>query len=296
MRGSSRSVAIVSAALAGAVPIAACSLLTELDGFSTGTGADAGDASSRPSDAQPDGDGDGDGGTTDSGAASRYATEVASDGPLVYLRLGEAPGATVAGDATGHGNTGTLGKGHTLGAAGAIAGDPDTAIHFDGVHSGIDLGPKLDFVGMQPYSLEVWTKIDLVDSRYRHLFEKSDRTGADRQAYGLYVHDGALVFERVILGEQIYAEVASNPIRGRWAYVVATWDAARMRLFVDGIEVASNADVRGTTPSDAPFTIGCNEGFDQYVLSGDVDEVAIYDKALTAERIKAHYDVGRGAP
>src|SRR4051812_25995064 len=59
-----------------------------------------------------------------------YTAEVMADHPVVYLRLGETTGS-VAHDAVGH-HDGTYGPQAVLGGDGAIAGDPDTAVTFDG--------------------------------------------------------------------------------------------------------------------------------------------------------------------
>ena len=65
----------------------------------------------------------------DSGSA--YAATITGTAGLVsYWRLGESSG-TSACDSYGA-NTGTYQGGFTLGAAGAIAGDPDTAVTLDG--------------------------------------------------------------------------------------------------------------------------------------------------------------------
>src|SRR4051812_18471162 len=61
-----------------------------------------------------------------------YSSTILSDSPAGYWRLGESIG-TAAADASGNGRDGVYHNGPALGAAGAIAGDADTAVTFDGV-------------------------------------------------------------------------------------------------------------------------------------------------------------------
>ena len=64
-------------------------------------------------------------------AASNYSTAILSEAPSAYWRLGEISGTTAA-DSTTHANTLTYQGGYTLGIPGAIKGDPDSAVGFNG--------------------------------------------------------------------------------------------------------------------------------------------------------------------
>jgi hypothetical protein len=271
--------------------LGACSLLTDLSSLTTTAPADGGSPPALDGATTTDA-GDTDGARIDGGAGG-YAAAVLADDPLAYLRLGESSGA-IANDATGHGNTGALGSGHMFGVTGAIDSDPDTALRLDGVRSGIVLGKKLDFPGSRAYSLEAWTRLDFVDHDYRHLFKKSGSATTGREAYGVFVQDGRLTYERIVGGEQLVVQASTAPLVGRWVHVVSTYDRTRIRLYVDGVQVSSRADARPANPIDADLVVGCNDALDTYVLAGDLDEVAIYPTALPADRVKLHFDTGKG--
>ncbi len=270
----------------------ACSLFTDLSGF-TGP-ADAAEDRESPGDGGDPSDArDGGSQPTNDAATSRYASVVLADRPLVYLRLGEAPGR-IANDATGNGNSGALGSGHVFGVPGVIVRDPDTALRLDGTTSGIDLGKKFDFPGTQPYSLEIWAKVDLVDMTFRHFFQKAAFPAGGRQSYGVFVWNGLFVYERVIGGTNLTVQLDANKIAGRWAHLVATYDGAFLRTYIDGLEAGKTADSRAAGAINQTLYAGCNTGFDNGVIKGDLDEVAVYDQALSAERVQIHYDTGSG--
>ena len=79
---------------------------------------------------------------------------------------------------------------------------------------------------------------------------------------------------------------------GNWHHIAGTYDGATQRLYFDGKEVASKA-VAMTLSSAAPpaFVIGnlnlgstYSEAFD-----GRIDEVAVWDGALSADEVKHHW-------
>lgn len=77
-----------------------------------------------------------------------------------------------------------------------------------------------------------------------------------------------------------------------WSHVVATWDGTTAKLYVNGVF----ADVPNTSTgaqiyapsSTATLTIGAL-GDNSSPFNGNVDEVAFYGSALSAEKIAAHY-------
>jgi hypothetical protein len=301
-------VAAAAAALGAVCALDACSLLTDLSGLSGG-GAAASDGATGDAGALDGAANDADAlaadaphdapaaeAATDGATTSKYAAEVLADAPLTYLRLGEAAGSKLASDATGNGQSGTLGNGHTFGVPGAISGDGDTALHLDGVHSGIDLGsePRFDFPGTHAYSFEVWAKIALIDDTYRHLFKKNATPMTGRESYGVFVQGVELGYERVVADIHVTAAIPATSFIGKWKHVVTTYDGAAVHLYVDGLEQDSSPDARPTIIAAAPLTAGCGELFDNSVISGDIDEIAVYDKALSPERILIHFQTGRG--
>lgn len=76
---------------------------------------------------------------------------------------------------------------------------------------------------------------------------------------------------------------------GVWHHVAATWDGQEMRIYVDGFTAAAGKYAGEYTPprGAAQFRIGyANAGFGSVQL--DVDEVAVYGRALSAQDILRH--------
>jgi hypothetical protein len=274
---------------------AACSFLIETDGLREPAAAAAAapvadaavivDAGS-PADAP----------TVDAGP--RYRAAVLGDGPLAYWRMGGGTDSFIA-DETGRGNRLLLqGGGHTRDVPGAIAGDPDPGIGFDGVSSSaIAEDPRaFDFPDARPFSLEVWFKpIPLAGGAYYHNLVNSS-TGAPpkRNGYVFFVvpvpeGGGGPSVRGDVEGPGGAGAGAGGPaVPGAFAHYVFVFDGSRAHLFVDGILLKSSDPAVGAqTVRTSPFSVGQR-------ASGVFDELAVYDKALSGADVVRHRDVGRG--
>ena len=79
---------------------------------------------------------------------------------------------------------------------------------------------------------------------------------------------------------------AREPVElGQWHHLAVTYDAdtRRLRLYVNG-EPAASANNVATTPFST-IGVGRREAAKEFQLLGDVDEVVVYDTALTEEEI-----------
>ena len=78
---------------------------------------------------------------------------------------------------------------------------------------------------------------------------------------------------------------APAPPLGEWTHLATTYDGATLRLYENGIERASTASP-GNISDDPPIFGVCS--------GGAMDELAFYDKALSADRLAAHVAAIRG--
>lgn len=80
---------------------------------------------------------------------------------------------------------------------------------------------------------------------------------------------------------------------GNWVHLVGTHDGTAWRLYRNGVQVASTPDTAGSPNADGGWAIAAREPTiydpaDSY-LQGSVDEVAIYNYALTSAQVTEHY-------
>jgi len=225
-----------------------------------------------------------------------YLAAVASDGPRSHWRLGEASGTTAA-DATGA-NAGSYLNGVTLGAPGAIAGDVDTAARFDGTNDQVTMGDpatgSLDF-GPDDFTVEAWVKTTLNGERAI----VSKRASSSPPYWQLTVTDDSghvgeirANFNSGLVDRQVYGP-ARRVDDGAWHHVVAAFDRdAGITIYVDGLSRFNAGVITADVSNTGPFLVGKSAGYGYF--SGDIDEVAVYPSLLSAARVQAHYDAGRG--
>ncbi len=74
---------------------------------------------------------------------------------------------------------------------------------------------------------------------------------------------------------------------GRWYKIIFTYDGVTAKLYINGQLKASNQTSTTFTPSDAPIYIGASPDSQYpYWFTGVIDEIRIYNKALTQSEIE----------
>lgn len=224
----------------------------------------------------------------DANALTRYSAEILADRPVLYLRLGEKGTAGPPYDSSPFHREGSFSGSVTCGVPGAIQGEADTACRFDGTSSSVLISSAgLAFGGRVPYSVEAWARPTSVTADH----------GVFSVAGHDVINDGYLLFVGSDARPVIYRETAGGGAGaggreiglGAYHHLVGTYDGVTQRLYVDGQPAAASPasePVPGT--SSVPFTIGADgQGHDQPFI-GDIDEVALYDYALSEARVVAH--------
>jgi hypothetical protein len=72
-----------------------------------------------------------------------------------------------------------------------------------------------------------------------------------------------------------------------WTHLASTYDGANLRLYVNGVQVASKAVTGSIKASTGVLHIGGNSIWNDEWFAGLIDEVRLYNKALTVAEIQA---------
>ncbi|HUS28976.1 MAG TPA: LamG domain-containing protein [Kofleriaceae bacterium] len=230
------------------------------------------------------------GSTPDARAVTTYRDAVLDDHPTAYWRLGTpAPGRDEMGqfDATF--------KGTCAAVQGPLNADADTALHFNGSSCFAVIPSGLEFPNRAPFTVEAWIRDERVDS-YQIYFIKETRMGnGPLDGYALLINSNGVYLERIVnTGGQVTnpTPIAAN----QWIHVVGTYDGAVVRLYFDGVQVGPAKTAPDTMPAvPMESSIGAYPAGNTF-LQGDMDELAIYDYALSPQQIVKHHDIGINGP
>ncbi|HEV7773497.1 MAG TPA: LamG domain-containing protein [Conexibacter sp.] len=240
------------------------------------------------------------------GPGAPYKAAVLGDQPSAYWRLGEragGAGSLVAADER-HRFDGayeggpTLGVAHQLGDGGHCHrnADDDTSADFDGLVTQplgqwIDVadGDALAFSGHAAFSLEAWIHPRNLNTVTRRVFSKEGPDGG----YLIGVRTDGLFFSRYANG--LWSTLQAPVDATDWMHVLATYDGTTMRLYVNGALAAERASALELPTERENLSIGAKQGEWRY-FAGGLDELAVYDHALSADRAYAHWRVGTGTP
>lgn len=207
-----------------------------------------------------------------------------------YYRLGE-PSGTTAEDSGPNGLDLTYRNTPTLGATGLLTDDADTAIEVNGSSQYADRNAHAALQGGSALTVECWIDGDTTGNKCPvGLFGSGSDKGwwfNNATKLGFWIStDGSA---------QVLVESPDNTVTGQTYYVAATYDGETMRLYVDGVEVATNTTPSGaihTVTTSGAFAVGRLGALSADYFDGTVDEVAIYNRVLTASEIADHYQAG----
>ena len=189
----------------------------------------------------------------------------------------EASGAT-ANDASGRGNAGTI-SGPTR-AAGKSGG----ALSFDGVNDWVTI-PDANVLDVTTgMTIEAWVRPTAVGSLWRTVLFKEQPSSL---IYALYAGDGAGrpaadVFTTADRGVSGTAITALNA----WTHLASTYDGTTLRLYVNGVQAATRAVTGSIKASTGVLRIGGNGTWGDEWFAGLIDEVRLYNRALSAAEIQ----------
>ncbi|MEO6034410.1 MAG: LamG-like jellyroll fold domain-containing protein [Verrucomicrobiota bacterium] len=226
-----------------------------------------------------------------------YTERIITDNAVSFWRLNETSGS-LAHDYVGGKNG--LFNNVGLNRAGYNASDPDRAVMFGPSINSYAGNIPIDFatLGNATFTAEAWVKAGAQTTDAGII---SKGTGAGGEQFDLDTGGGNHAFRFFVRDASGTARSASGSIvpNGTWQHLVAVCNQANgyIALYVNGISNASGTITTnyGLLASTNPMTIGSRQsgasGSYNNQFNGLIDEVAIYNYALSPAQVQAHYSV-----
>jgi uncharacterized repeat protein (TIGR03803 family) len=182
-------------------------------------------------------------------------------------------------DATGNGQHGTISG--AVPAAGKYGG----ALAFDGVDDVVAIAHTSHLLLTAGMTLEAWVRPDTLQS-WRSVVLKEAPAGL---AYGLYANtdtNRAAGFASISGSDWGVASSSALP-PSQWSHVAVTYNARKLKLWVNGIQKDSKSIQGLIRSSNGQLMLGGNNVWGEY-FDGVIDNVRVYNRALGATAIQAN--------
>jgi len=208
-----------------------------------------------------------------------------ADSPAAYWRLGEASGYPQDASAGNHHVT-VIGGTPVYSVAGALTGDSDTAMTFDGSTEYLSAPSSPGFdLGDGPLTVECWAK----RSSFAAWGAPLAKTGTN--GYGIAFNPSDY-FALTVSGFGAIATSSSITTDTGWHHYVATKNGSTRTIYKDGNDVTTLGTNQTVVNTGGAVELGRKAGADWF--AGSLDEVAIYASVLSPARVQAHYTAATG--
>ena len=218
---------------------------------------------------------------------------------IVAWWQGEESGWDVVG-----GNNGVL-----MNTAGYATGEVGMAFNFPAVSNPYSLPSDGPFVqvpytnlwafGTNSFSIELWANFNAeLDSAtgdpFGGVMIADDQASLGLKKWFFAYAGGVLEFHvngpNVNNGSGVFlVQAPFAPVLDQWYHLAVTRDGDLYTIYTNGLAAGSQTDTNTIPDPEVPLTIGEAEGF---YFDGQLDEVSIYNRALSATEIAAIYAAG----
>lgn len=177
-------------------------------------------------------------------------------------------------------------------------GDTNSAYHFDGVDDLIDFG-DVDILDNAPEAtISIWIRYSNHTDFYDPFIAKGPIAAGN--PYHINRSSSEIIgasFQGT--GGASAAETSNQADDGNWHHVVATFKNKEVKIYIDNIlsSIPAGSDCTNIKNDSNPLTLGFNQGpTRQFWYEGDIDEVRIYNRALSETEIQTLFQEGTNQP
>ena len=191
-------------------------------------------------------------------------------------------------DVSGHGHDGTVEA-----PAASTPGLVGQAFHFTGFPSGVAIPDAPELTPSTGLTMELWLRWPASSGPTPvRFFGKQQDNSFDSSYYVAPSTSGAIQADLFSDGGRGLIERGAAIPTNKWTHLAVTWDGQQVRTYLDG-EPQEMVPFAGPIHKiSAPVRIGRGDTIPYYAVIGDLDEVTLYARGLSAAEIHAIYQAG----
>src|SRR3989344_80021 len=161
---------------------------------------------------------------------------------------------------------------------------------FDGIGDFIEVADNAELDLTAAVSVAGWIFVDSTAAQQGTVAAKWGDLAENQRGYLLAIHTDETPRFYVSHTGVDFPSAVGAPIADGWHYLVGTFDGTTISLYVDNVLVDTTVSGGAIFSNNESLLIGANDGFGGVLrkfTTGGVDEVRIYDRALTVEEVAA---------
>jgi hypothetical protein len=200
-----------------------------------------------------------------------------------WWKFDDGSGSTAA-DSSGRGQDGTLTNDPTWSSAGVYGG----CLQFDGTNDRVVVNGSWT---LAQYTVSMWFRQDGGTGVQRDIVSMEDASGGHGTLLEIgtngtlrFLHRAPMATTGGAATESLYSPTA--PATGTWHHAAAVKTATDMVMYIDGVQVATQANAGTFDGTVALITIGDIDNRQMRPWPGLIDDVRLYNTALTEAEVQ----------
>ena len=169
------------------------------------------------------------------------------------------------------------------------AGKTGQAFYFDGVDDRVDMTDAVGAFGAAGFTIEFWMYPNLTGTSQYVMGRSLPDSGT---GWDIRLHDSKIRLEGTNGWDPNFNWESDQSVTpGAWHHIAISADTSQISVYIDGV-------LKGTPPrssigtSSNPFRLGYTTGYGGNPFNGMLDEVMIFQRALSAIEVAAIYETG----
>jgi hypothetical protein len=215
----------------------------------------------------------------------KTSTGINTRGLVGYWKLDLVNSSNYTSDYSGYYNDGTLTNMNNTGneSSGPTDGRFGKALKFDAVNDYVKVShsTSLDVAnGSKPFALEAWV--------YPRNISGQNVVVEKYGSFQFKLESNRLYLFNMVDWSDCRSKWGTIP-ENSWSHVVVIYDGSNCKFYLNGADATDDNTVTSFTATSNSVFVGAENGLGHW-FNGTIDEIKIYNRALTAEELQEDYN------